>query len=198
MISAPRHSCRGIARRGLDGSTRPGQQHGRIRRRTRPLRRARHSAAAAARPRRARPRPVRTDLPELRGDSRSGVGSRRRASRSEKRLRRHEAPPGASLQRVRTRTLRGVGDRAAVPQRVRAANAEEHPVRRCREHLPQRARKRRDPAGLRRRRTTPRLRARERHCQGKRLGTHVRPTSVTSIQRRDRRPRERCYRWPTS
>ncbi len=59
-------------------------------------------------------------------------------TRSAQRLRRHQAPPGAPVRRVRPRVGRD-GDRAALPQRLRTADAARHAVRRRRVDLRQRA-----------------------------------------------------------
>ena len=88
------------------------------------------------------------------------------APRSEKRLCRHQTAPRTPLQRLRSRARRRHVDGAAIPQRVRTADASKHPVRRRRQHLPQRARTRRITAGVRRRRSAPRLHPRARHRPG--------------------------------
>ena len=73
--------------------------------------------------RRSTPRPVAEDAP----------------LRPAQRLRGHQAPPGAPLLRVRARDRRA-GHRAALPQRLRAADAARHALRGRGRDLPQRAR----------------------------------------------------------
>ena len=71
--------------------------------------------------------------------ARSGDRRRGRAARPPQRLCRDQARPGAPVRGVLARD----GDprhRTALPQRLRAADAARHAVRRRREHLPQRAR----------------------------------------------------------
>ena len=110
-------------------------------------------------------------LPGLRRGARPRGGDRGRADRSAQRLRGDEAPPGAPRSRLRP-GARGAGRAPALPQRVRAADAARHAVRRRRQHLPQRAGGGPRPAGVRGRRSAPRLRPRR--------ATSPTPTSARS------------------
>ena len=74
--------------------------------------------------------------------------STRAPARSPQRVRGHQGPPGAPVLRLRPRDRRR-GDRAALPQRVRAADAARHAVRRRRGDLRQRAGRRPCAAGVR-------------------------------------------------
>ena len=109
------------------------------------MRRARRRRAGAARRGRPRRRPLRAGLPALRAGARPSHGARGRAARPAQRLRGDEARAGAPLRGVRHRDRRA-GHRAALPQRLRPADAARHAVRRRREHLPLRA----TPPGARR------------------------------------------------
>ena len=104
--------------------------------------RARRMGRSARSPSRRRPRrrPLRATLPALRRGARAGGGRRGRADRPAERVRGDEAPPGAPRVRLRAGD-RGAGRRAALPQRVRAADAARHPVRRRRGDLRRRARR---------------------------------------------------------
>ena len=71
---------------------------------------------------------------------------------------------------------RGAGDGLALPQRLRAADAARHAVRRGGQHLPQRAGGRRGAAGVRGRRPAARLRPRPRRRPRQRPRAHRRPS----------------------
>ena len=73
--------------------------------------------------------PVRASLSGVRRSARSACGPRDGDARSPQPLRRHQGPPGAPVLVLRAR-VRGDGHRAALPQRVRAADAERHALRR--------------------------------------------------------------------
>ena len=134
---------RALHDRRMVRAARAREQHGRVRRRTGSLRRT----TASVRPRRAT-RALSTPASSSRRARNAGDRSNRVSvpedahARPAQRLRRDQAPPGAPLQRLRPRARRRHGHRAALPQRLRAADAAEHAVRRGREHLPQRARTR--------------------------------------------------------
>ena len=108
------------------------------------------------------------------------AGPRDGAGRPAQRLRRDEAPPGASCRALRPRARRRDRHRAALPQRVRAADATRHAVRRRREHLPERARPRRGAAGVRGRRPAPRLRPRARRRPRESSARSRRPSRSTA------------------
>ena len=72
------------------------------------------------------------------------------------------------------------GHRAALPQRLRPADAPRHAVRRRRQHLPQRARSGASAAGVRGRRPAPRLRPRRR--RGPRQRPRARRTVATTAR----------------
>ena len=136
-----------------------------------PLRLPGSRPGAPARPRRGRPGagPVRAPLPALRLGPVHRAGHRVGPAGPAQRLRGEQGGPGA--------TGRGVGgdDRrqrggAALPQRVRAADAARHPVLRRGRHLPVGAGNGPGTAGDRGRRAAPGLRARG----GRRGGQHGR------------------------
>ena len=117
-------------------------------------------AAAARRPRIWTPA-VRAALPALRAGADGDGGARGRAAGPAQRLRRHQGGPGAPVRRVRARDRRD-GHRAALPQRLRPADAARHAVRRRGQHLPLRAGGGPGAARVRGRRAAARLRARPR------------------------------------
>ena len=129
----PRH--RGAAararRRRLRRAARARLEHGRLRRGPLPLRRARHRAARAAR-RAADLDAGRFEPPCPVCGRAAGAarGPRGRAAGPAQRLRGHQARAGAPVRRLRARDRRA-GDRAALPQRLRAADAARHAVRRA-------------------------------------------------------------------
>ena len=86
----------------------------------------------------ARRRPLRAAVPGLRARARAAGGARGRAAGPAQRLRRHEGRAGAPVRRVLARDGRA-GHRAALPQRLRAADAARHALRGRGEHLPLRA-----------------------------------------------------------
>ena len=159
--SPPRSSCARSPRRGFDRPARARLQHGRLRRGPLRVRRARRRRTRAARGRGPRRRPLRAALPALRPPARLPHRARGRAARPAQRLRRDQARAGAPVRRVRQRDGRP-RDRAALPQRLRPADAARHAVRRRREHLPLRLRRRPRAARVRGRRSAARLRARAR------------------------------------
>ena len=128
------------ARRRLDRPARAREQHGRVRRGPGSVR----ASTASVRP---PPRAIdaldagqfEPTCPQCGRALEPDLGSRGRAARSPKRLRRDQAPPGAPVQRLRSRAPRRHRHRAAISQRVRAADAARHALRRGREHLSQRA-----------------------------------------------------------
>ena len=82
-----------------------------------------------------RRRPLRAAVPGLRRRARAATGPGGRPARPAQRLRRHQARAGAPVRLVRARDGR---DRhgAALPQRLRSADAARHALRRGGEHLP--------------------------------------------------------------
>ena len=103
-----------------------------------------------------------------------GLVARGRAARPAQHLRRHQARPGAPGRGVGAADRRG-GVVAALPQRLRAADAARHPVRRGRVDLPVGAGTRRGAAGPGGRPPAPRLRARHRRRRGQRPRADDRP-----------------------
>ena len=92
--------------------------------------------ARAARRRRPRRGPLRAAVPASAGAPLAPRGrARGRAARPAQRLRRDQARPGAPVRRLRARDGRA-GDRAALPQRLRPADAARHALRRGRGDLP--------------------------------------------------------------
>ena len=132
---------RSLARARLRGPARARVEHGRLRRGSLRVRRARPRAPRPAPPRGPRRGPLRAAVPALRRAARARVDPRGRADRSAQRLRRDEAPSGAPRERVLARDGRP-GHGAALPQRLRAADAARHAVRGRRVDLRQRARRR--------------------------------------------------------
>ena len=125
------------------------------------------------------------------------VGARGRAARPAQRLRGDEAGAGAPVRGVRQRDGRA-RDRAALPQRLRAADAARHAVRRGGQHLPLRLRRRPRPARVRGRRPAARLRPRPRRRARQRPRAHRAGARSRPVQRRQRdaadraRPRPRA------
>ena len=116
-------------------------------------------------PERPRRRPLRAALPGLRTRPRARGRARGRPARPAQRLRRDQGRAGAPVRRVRARDGRD-RDRAALPQRLRPADAARHALRRRREPLPLRARRRPAAARVRGRRPAERLRPRARRRPG--------------------------------
>ena len=149
-----------------------GRLDGGLRRGALRLRAARRRAGRAALARGAGGGSLRATLPALRAPSGAAQRARGHAARPAQRVRRHQAAPGAPVRGVRPR-VRGGPDRAALPQRLRTADAPRHPLRRRGQHLPQRSGGRRAGAGVRGRRPAARLRARAR--RGPRGGAGAEP-----------------------
>ena len=126
----------------------------------------------------------------------AGGDRRGRAGRPAQRVRGDEAPPGASRLRLRARD-RGAGHRAALPQRLRAADAARHPVRRRRGDLRRRARRRARAAGLRGRRPAARLRPRARRRARQPRWRCWRPSRRRAPSTSARARRAASARWPT-
>ena len=127
-----------------------------------------------ARPRRHRRRAVRAALPGLRPRPRPRPGARGRAARPAQHLRRHQAGPGAPGERVGAPDRRS-GVVAALPQRVRPADAARHALLRGGVGVPVGAGTRRAAAGDGGRAAAPRLRARRRRRRGQRPRPRRRP-----------------------
>ena len=121
------------------------------------------SSGPAPRARRgSRRRPLRAAVPGAAGATLDARGRPRgRAAGPAQRLRRDQGRAGAPVRRVRARDGRD-GHRAALPQRLRPADAARHAVRRRGQHLPLRAGRRPRAARVRGRRAAARLRARAR------------------------------------
>ena len=110
----------------LSRAARARVEHGRLRRGPLPLRRRTASVAPRATPRSgSRGGPLRAAVPALRRGAGARGDRRGRAGRSAQRVRGDEAPPGAPRHRLRPRDRRA-GHRAALPQRLRAADAARH------------------------------------------------------------------------
>ena len=174
-------SCCARSPRAVRGPARARLEHGRLRRGPLPLCRARARSPGAADGRGPRRRPLRAAVPGLRSPARARSGPRGRAARPAQRLRRDEGRPGAPLRGVRPRDGRH-RHRAALPQRLRAADAARHALRRRRQLLPLRARRGQGAAGVRGRRPAARLRARAR-CR-RRQRARARGRRPGRVQRR--------------
>ena len=160
LLGRERHRYRGAA--GGDGPGRgtpagAGLLDGGLRRGRLRLRHARPGAARRAQRGRPAGRAVRAALPALRPVAGDRDDQRGRTARPAQRVRGQQAGPGAPGRHLGPddRRLRG---RAPLPQRVRAADAAGHAVRRGGGHLPLVAGGGPPAAGLRGRPAAPRLR----------------------------------------
>ena len=139
-------------------------------------------------PRGPRRRPLRAALPGLRPRAGARGGPRGRAAGPAQRLRRDQGRAGAPVQRVRPRDGRD-GHRAALPQRLRPADAARHAVRGRGEHLPLLAGRRQAAARVRGRRAAERLRPRARRRRRQPAGARGR--NARRVQRRQRHAAQR-------
>ena len=149
----------------------------------------------AAQPGATEPRPVRAMLSALRARARAGRGRRVLPPRSPERVRRDQGAPGASLLRVLARH-RGSGHRAALPQRLRTADAARHAVRRGRGVVRQRARQRAGASRVRGRAAAARLRSRPRRRTRQRARANERVAAAAECSTSPADTPAASARWP--
>ena len=148
------------ARRPVSRAARARVEHGRLRRGPLPVPGRRRGRARSARPVDLDAGRFEPPCPECGRALDAGGGAGVGPARPAQRLRRVEGRPGAPRRGVRARAPGGGRDRAPLPQRLRPGYAPRHAVRRGRGDLRRRARRRSRAAGLRGRRSAPRLRPR--------------------------------------